>query len=319
MLNPYLQTNMSTLLGVSLKSGDIGVELEIEGENLPRSVTGWVRKTEGSLRGKAGRVITPGEDAPDTPQEYVSNGPVLYTSLLGHLEKLCTRLVTQGSSVTLTPRASTHLHLNMAQETLETFVNFIVLFCVAEPTLLRICGPQRNGNLFCMPSYETGEFPEYMYRLEDALTIQNLEYVRQGWPQRGKYACLNVDPIRSFGSVEVRSFPNSINPAEIFEWATYLMRIRDMSRNVDRQALEQILERTYNEPFWFVDRIFGLNNIFQKCAPNHPSELIAYGVELAHELVKSSAFLYDFKGQKPKRLLKKNRFEPAAETLDEDF
>jgi hypothetical protein len=309
---------MSTLLSVSLKSGDIGVELEIEGENLPRNVTGWIRKTEGSLRGHGGRIVNPGEDQPDTPQEYVSNGPVLYGSLLGHLERLCFRLVSQGSSVILTPRASTHLHLNMAQETLETYVNFIVLFSIAEPTLLRICGPQRNGNLFCMPSYETGELPAYMSRLEDALSAPSLEYVRQSWPKRGKYACLNIDPISTFGSVEVRSFPNSINPGEIFEWATYLMRLRDMSRNVNREALDQILDRTYSEPFWFIERVFGLNNIFQKCSPTHPSELMAYGVELAYELVRGTSFLYDFKGPKSRKFTVKKKSEHIDDILLDD-
>lgn len=294
MKHPALAAKM-TFLGPPAKTGDLGVELEIEGDYLPMSVNGWDVHTEGSLRGRDGRSVTPGENEVDTPREYVTHGVVSINDLPSALSHLCAYLKRGKTVVRLTPRASTHIHVNMTNDTFQTYLNFICLFTIAEPILLRICGPQRNGNLFCLPSYESGDLPAYFSKLSGVMSAwPAYDHLRATWPKRGKYASLNVDPIVNFGSVEVRSFPNSVDPDEILSWANILVKLRGLARDLDTEGLQHVLDKSYHEPMWFVSQVFSLNNIFTVCAPTHPTELVYYGAEQAYELVKQVRSYLDY-------------------------
>lgn len=288
MQHPILSRTIPQLFGNSMPSGDVGIELEIEGENLPRTVTNWQRKPEGSLRGRDGRTVEPGEDQADTPQEYVSRGPILMGSVRGNLNALCTKLQTGGAVVRLTPRASTHIHLNMTMDTVQTFLLYTVVFTMAEPVLLRFCGPLRNGNLFCLPTYETGELPVWVSKLHGVCDNNwpSTDHIRHYWPKRGKYASLNLDPVTSFGSVETRCFPNSVNPDEITGWAEMLVKMREIARGLTLETAQHFIDRAYAEPMWFLGQIFPLNNIYSVCHPTHPAELVSYGVEHGYEVWK---------------------------------
>lgn len=313
-MHPVLDMQLSKLLGTHLLPGDVGIELEIEGLHLPRQVTGWSRHVENSLRGANGRVIQGGEDLEDTPQEYVTNGPIQIDSVPTVLNQLIQKLKKTPVMVNLTQRASTHIHLNMAAETVSTLFNFIIVFTVAEPVLLRLCGPLRNGNLFCLPSYETGEMPQYIQKIRNTVTAIAVKekitpdhalYIRQTWPSRGKYAALNLDPLKTLGSVECRCFPNSIDPNEINNWATWLVRMRTMAREMSVTDLRQFLDGAYNNPMGFLSKIFPLGGIFTACQPNHPSELVAFGVEQAYETMVAMFELIEWKADTQKKGKKK--------------
>lgn len=271
------------LFGTSPKSGDIGIELEIEGENLPKEFSGWHVKPEGSLRGKGGRQVSPGENAPDIPFEYTFQKPVGVSAAETKLRALHKALTTGETKVTLTPRGSTHIHVNMQHETVRTVFGFIIIYAIIEPALLRLCGPKRNGNLFCLPTYECGELAFAAGKMAAALIVGLNQ-----WPaRRGRYASLNTDALLQFGSLEVRCFPNEIDPDKIMEWVKWLINIRDLARSWQNDTFLDLLDRAYNEPLWMLAKIFGDKNFYNVLQPTSPHELVQFGVEMSYEIAKA--------------------------------
>jgi hypothetical protein len=304
-MHKALSQKMAELTGVAEKQGDIGLELEIEGERLPTEITGWDIHSETSLRGKGGRTINRDENQFDTPREYVTARPVLYRNLLPKLRTLNAALTARGVTVDITPRASTHIHLNMGAETLQTFLAFILTFCVAEPLLLRLCGPLRNGNLFCLPSYETGELAHAVRSIVKKVVKGKITPVY--WPSRGKYACLNLDPMVTQGSVEVRCFPNSIDPYLIDSWARWLVTMRDTARSLN---IGEALSTWYDRPSALTDSIFGYglrDRLESVSSPQSSGQLVQFGVENAYEVYRAMKALLtgkedaevDVRGEEP--------------------
>lgn len=292
MEHPGLAKLIHEFSGGAVKQGDVGVELEIEGDHLPSEVTGWVVKEEGSLRGRNGRVVPMGEPAEDRPFEYVTHRPVTLRLLDTRLAALHTALTANNTRVRLSERASTHIHVNMGGQTVKSLLGFLLVWICVEPVILRACGPTRNGNLFCLPSYETADLPHFIYRVGDAVLYG------QRWPNnRGKYAALNTDPLMSLGSVEARCFPNTIQPADIAKWARWMVNIRDAGAMLDPT---RVIDVIYNNPNYIIQNIFGDENVYAPCYPHSPQELVMYGAEQAYEVCKSAMRMLDFKEKEKK-------------------
>lgn len=301
MIHPQLKTSLNELFGAPVKTGDLGVELEVEGTLLPTELIGWTWKPENSLRGANGRQVPAGEEREDTPREYVTARPVGLNALATKLEYLERELRAPNRTVRLTPRGSTHIHINMAGQTLHTAIGFILLFSAIEPVLLRLCGALRNGNLFCLPSYETGDLSFFVQSLAETLM----------WPHRDKYASLNLGCLPTLGSFEVRCFPNSITAVDIHRWATWLMNIRRLASGAD-DTFEQLMERMTNERMWLLRQVFE-DYPLGACAPDNPAELTAFGAEEAYEIWHAALplFEYDEKLKRPAKVM------PPRDAMDD--
>jgi hypothetical protein len=86
------------------------------------------------------------------------------------------------------------------------------------------------------------------------------------------------------GSVEVRCFPNSIDPELIDTWARWLVTMRDSARNLDISAA---METWYSRPSRVLDGVFGYGmraTLEREAHPQTPGQLIQFGVENAHEI-----------------------------------
>lgn len=295
-------TTSLTNFGAPSKLGDVGVELEVEGRHLPTILPeGWLVKAEDSLRGEGGRVVRGEAGAVDQPREYVSARPVGLPTLMARLQELHKLLTTRPVEVRLTYRASTHIHLNMGGETLSTLLAFVSAFAIAEPVLLRLCGNERNGNLFCMPLYETGDAVFAVQQLERLVTRQGFEF------RRGKYASLNLDPLFTLGSVEARCFPNTISPELVHRWAGWLVNLRSLAREVSAEGdFGTMIDAALLEPWTFLDRVFGpteRNAIRIACAPTEPARLVEFGAETAYEVWKASQSLYRYDDKKKQKVV----------------
>lgn len=294
---PILDRKLNEILRLGEQLGDFGIELEIEGVHLPRSCQGWSVKREGSLRGIGGRAVYGDEDLFDTPQEYVLTKPRNYDELERFLSRLTGKFDIGECKVSLTTRASTHVHVNMQHQTLKTLFGFMMLFTIIEPVLLRLCGKERNGNLFCLPTYESGDLPIYIKNLVD-----HIEMGPRYWPKRQeKYAALNVSPIMTFGSVEVRCFPNTIDVPTIVKWCKWLQNIRNLAASMDTPEYAPCLDHCYNDPAWILKQVFEDTPVFSDCYPTNPSELIAFGVENAFEIYKAMKPLWERKEKVKKK------------------
>src|SRR5690349_4809167 len=103
MIHPNAAGKWSEQIGLAARTGDIGVELEIEGDNLPHAdIESWVIKHEGSLRGRGGRQPQPGDN--DQPYEYVLGRPSTFKNLERKLRRLQEALDAPGVVVRLGER-----------------------------------------------------------------------------------------------------------------------------------------------------------------------------------------------------------------------
>lgn len=306
MLHPVLNNKIIDKLATPGQIGDFGVELEIEGLHLPDTVAGWKVKPENSLRNQS-------QGGPGQAMEYVLHGAMSKPELSLALQRLYLALTKTPAQAILTQRASTHLHINMQYQTFKTYFGFLMLFSIIEPLLVRICGPHRNGNLFCLPSYETGE----LSFVAGAQAKNILDGSYGNWRNRGKYACLNTDPLRQFGSVEVRCFPNCIIPNEILQWAQWLLNIRTICANWDDETFAGLFEAAVDNPNGLASQVFGSSSLFSAAQGNNVSELIQMGAETGYEVFRATkkVFVYNEEEWKAKKKRgRKSGFEASSST-----
>jgi hypothetical protein len=315
MISPLLSKTVGKAFGYGKIDGDFGVELEIEGENLPAgNIQGWRVHVENSLRGKNGRIVQGDENLPDTPREYVTYGAVPFTSLEASLKTLYAKLTKEGTKVDLSPRGSTHFHVNFVNNTFRDIFGFVLAYAIVEPVLIRFCGQHRNGNLFCLPCYETGDVPEFFKKLQPIFD-RNTDL--RGWPSegtgasRGKYSALNLDPLTKFGSIEIRVFPNAIEPVLITRWASWLYKIKNLAVSYPAEDYRDFVDSAIVNPFPFTNIFLG-ENLWQVCAPNNVGTLIEHGVENAYEIYKAMAPILDWKEPEKKKVRNKTASEIAG-------
>lgn len=304
MIHPHADTPWAPLFGINNRTGDLGIELEIEGENLPGGeIESWVVKPEGSLRGKGGRQVPPGER--DSPYEYVLGRPSMFKTLEKKLQKLQDALTAEGVTVRITERGSTHIHINMTDYSIREIIGFCAIFTCIEPVLLRYCGPTRNGNLFCLPSYETGEWVDSVNNMVQGVIHGRF---RDYWPaRRGKYASLNTDTLVTFGSLEVRCFPNCIDAKTITGWGKWLMNIRTLAREWDDDTYQSLIDKAYDNPSWLLKEVFEGESMYGHCYPNTPEELVRFGIEHGYEIIKAAHPMLDWSGKAPEKTVKSKK------------
>jgi len=264
----------------------VGLELELEGTALPigreaidrhgnrvwflEGITNWIAHNENSLRN--GGV------------EYVTNGTVPFDRVGVEVGDLLAYIHTSGGHInTKAHRGSTHIHLNVLHTPWIVVLGTMVVYTLVEPLLLRLCGPTRDGNHFCLPTYDSGDWGNAFSGF--VRTIRR-NAIRRFGLQRGKYAALNVDCLHTFGSLEFRMFPTSASPEEIAKWVGWVKAIRDVASEEADKTYASLLHNSLMEPELLVARIFGDTPEVRDVTPSTPADYIGYGAEQAHELVR---------------------------------
>ena len=117
-------------------SGDIGVEIEVEGIGIPAARKYWSNEEDGSLKGES--------------REFVLKEPSTLEGVkdaLGYLDALYTA---NETTVHDSVRAGVHIHINCQKLTMTQLYNFMVVYLILENVLVKWCGNYRQGNLFCL-------------------------------------------------------------------------------------------------------------------------------------------------------------------------
>ena len=219
------------------KIGDIGIEIECEGENLGRRPpVPWQAHHDGSLRG-------------EECIEYITNGPVPYGESLKALENLQKYCIKNRSIIEDSHRTSVHIHINILPLTLRELYNFMVLYLVMEDVLVEYSGgKERVGNLFCLRASDAEYQVDILARA--AQNFKFNDFARQEF----RYASMNVCSVSKFGSLEFRSHRGLINPDIIYAWVRTLMGLRDQAQG-GLGSPERIIEQFSIEgPMEFIKR-----------------------------------------------------------------
>ncbi len=194
-------------------SGEVGIEIELEGHPLPTGVTGkipkekryWVVTPDGSLRGEAA--------------EYVLARPVDRKDVKAALDQLAHNL--EGVELEDSGRAGVHVHINVRDLTMVQMFTFVLLYLVFERVLVRFCGEQRQGNLFCLRV----EDAEYLsYALHRAIKTRGYSHLSS---DELRYASINLTALSKYGSLEFRAMRSPVAHEVIEQWVELLLALKD--------------------------------------------------------------------------------------------
>lgn len=218
---------------------EVGIEIEMEGENLiPSPLSYWRITGDGSLRG--GGV------------EYVLKQPILRKSVGPRLGYLHRKLLENNAQLIPSDRCGVHIHINVQQLEHEQVMKFILTYLLLEDVLVHWCGDSREGNLFCL-RLRDAEYP----------VLGLIQAQRQGtlkWLQVDdyRYASLNLSSLSKYGSLEFRALSTPQDIRNIKQWADILLAIKDRALRYER--LSDIMESvSFNGPIDTVIDILGDN------------------------------------------------------------
>lgn len=210
--------------------GAIGIEIEVEGENLPpggcpaASRASWIYHNDGSLRAVGGGA--PGG------AEYVLSEPIDEDFVPTAVGNLMTFLRNSGSRIVNSTRCSTHVHLNMQGIKLNQLASFVVLWGTLEDALSLWCGEHRAGNHFAL---RLSDCDEAVNRWVLGFKHGNFHFDHER-----RYLALNPACLQTFGSLEVRMLGGIENEQEVITWISWLQRIKKAALSARFQNPESI-------------------------------------------------------------------------------
>lgn len=226
---------VKNVLGKSGKNGEVGIEIEVEGDRLPPAPKGWLSVNDGSLRGPS--------------CEYVLSNPVTREDVPTLLARLSTAYKENNVNVHMSNRAGVHVHINMLDSSVIELFNTITLYLIMEDLLVNYCGEDRVGNLFCL----RGKDAEYIYDIiAKALRTKSL---RSFNTDNIRYSSINLKALPVHGSLEFRAMRGVADPLQILDWVNMLLKVKDAACSFENPR--QIVESLSASEEHFVDEVFG--------------------------------------------------------------
>lgn len=212
-LGTWFNEPIVTLSG-DTKDKDIGIEVEVEGQNLPDSFQyWWAVHHDNSLKTK-----NPGDQA----YEYVLKNPIKTTELVKALNHLGTKLA--NSTVFDSTRTSVHVHLNWQGKKWKDFYNFVTLWTALEPAMISWCRSDRHDNLFCLRGASAeGALDHLIMYLRKKPLLNGVYDLNE---ELHRYAALNLCCMIKFGSSEIRCLEGTTDMGRIYQWAMKLIELQ---------------------------------------------------------------------------------------------
>src|SRR6478736_5776732 len=136
------------IFGPKRQLGRVGIEIEVEGENIPKEKFGiWKCEADGSLRGDS--------------MEYITNRPVPVADVKTHMEALNAEFARLNAKAFDAHRGSIHMHVNVQGNNIEQLFGLLFKWTMVEGLWMHMCGPTRENNLFCTQGGSTGDIQQY--------------------------------------------------------------------------------------------------------------------------------------------------------------
>jgi len=214
--------------------GDVGIEIEVEGKNLPEVIEGnfWKVVAEGSLR---------------HGYEYVLKSPISVGRLKESLAEFDSAFAENKSEPISSIRTSVHIHINANKSSVVELYRFFALYWLVEEFLVGLNTPIREGNLFCLRQIDA-----------DGLMSEIIKAAANGSIPRfsvdsAKYAALNMSALQKYGSLEFRFIKGTTNSRIIHFWVKGLYDFFIMSKQI--KDLDTILSMNVSDPIPILKKI----------------------------------------------------------------
>lgn len=203
--------NMATLLNKRLIKGDIGIEIEVEGNKFQKTniPSPWSYHKDGSLRG-------------EDNAEYVLIKPIAFAKVPEAIKILWDMFAEYGSVLDESNRTSVHIHLNMQKFHMNRLTTFFALYFSVEELLTAWCGEHRVGNLFCLRAKDATAI---VSQLKKFIVNEGRYEIRESM----HYAGMNAQALHKFGSIEIRTLRGVNDPQIILDWVSILERLYNLS------------------------------------------------------------------------------------------
>lgn len=256
--------------GVFSTQGDVGIEIEVEGRNLPGNVNRlskefthyWNLERDGSLRGEENF-------------EYILKKPLSLLNAEVALQVLNDQYEKDGSVIDDSVRAGIHVHVNVQDMTVLQLLTFITCYYVVENVLTRFCGEGRQGNHFCLRSQDA----EYQ-----VMAICNAIETKDWFRLRTddiRYSAMNVSSLGKYGSVEFRAMRSTRDTRRIHKWASILHHMKEASKEFENPK-EVVFSMSADGEEFFMEKLFGKYK--KDLHTPHTTEDIQVGVRFAQDI-----------------------------------
>lgn len=211
----------------------VGIEVEVERcgpRDDPNGV--WLYKSDGSLRN--GGI------------EFISvpiRGKAIPASLVWLFKNL-------GTGYQFSPRTSIHIHMDVRHLTIQQLTGIILTYLAVEPLLYSFVRPDRAQNIYCVPLFQTELVNNLVHWMNGDFKSAQLG--------NSRYAGLNLDAVRKFGTIEFRQLEGTDDKEKIITWLNLLFKIYEYgSKNQLGDIIRHICELNTNS--YYIDF---LNNVF---------------------------------------------------------
>lgn len=194
------------------KDGDVGIEVEVEGTNIPIiSNDTWNTTHDGSLRSGLEGV------------EYVLRSPKSLVDAKKALDMISKAYKRNNAQILDSIYAGVHIHVNVQKLTVRQLYTYMTAYYILEEVLVSFCGPTREGNHFCLRGKDAEFGPLEVSRAarEKRLQILSNEDLR--------YGSMNPCSLFRYGSLEFRAMRSTTDFDAILKWAELLVNLRDRS------------------------------------------------------------------------------------------
>lgn len=188
------------LVRVGETAGTYGVEIEVEGHALPnRFPHTWRVEEDGSLKAQEAH-------------EYVMGKPADLAGVRAALDLMQQAFDECKSEVDESIRAGVHVHMNVQEWNMKELMTFVMVYYILEDVLMEWCGPNREGNLFCL---RTRDAEYVLFRLIKMLRTRDIRLVND---EIIRYSSLNFCSLFRYGSIEFRGMRSTGDLDTIYNW-----------------------------------------------------------------------------------------------------
>jgi hypothetical protein len=178
----------------------LGLEIEVEGENLPEYVSDkWRVEQDDSLK-------------TEEAYEYVTVKPHTLYGIKCRIKELRKAYDEKESIIHESVRAGVHVHLNVQEWNIKQVLTFATAYYVIEDVLMQFAGENREGNLFTLRAQDA----EYViFKLVKMLKDRNLNELNTDII---RYASLNYYSLFRYGTLEFRGMRGTGDLDAIYDW-----------------------------------------------------------------------------------------------------
>lgn len=241
--------------------GDIGLEIEVEGVNLPSADKYWRNERDGSLRAES--------------TEYVLKKPLTLADAKKALDYLDYRFKLNDTQMDESVRAGVHVHVNVQQLEVVQLVTFITLYLVLEELLIKFCGPNREGNLFCLRAKDARYLISYLRNSLETKKLSRLVH------DNIRYASINLKALGDYGSLEFRAMRSTRDFNLIHLWTCILHHLKEVSLSF-ANPVEVVCKVSERGPEAFTRDVLG--EYFEHFEAMPIGECIRNGVDNAQDV-----------------------------------